>query len=237
MKNLKSLFFTALFVVISLSNAKAKNTELFSKDYKVKSFSSVNANTVADIVYTQSEKVSVRVEGAQEMVDFLKIDCNNGVLTIENDREFNKNTEELLIIHISSPTIHSIETKGMGNICLKGKIKSDNLNINAEGIGKLHALDLESKKICVKYSGIGDLKLAGKTDIVEINANGIGNIDCKDLLAKTTMVKSTKMGKVKCFASENIGLFNDGIGEITYHGNPTLKNLQNGGMGNISEVK
>ena len=237
MKNLKSLLFTALFVIISLSNAKAKNTELFSKDYKVKSFSSINANTVADIVYIQSAKVSVRVEGVQEMVDNLKIDCNKGVLTIENDRELNNKTNEPFVVHISSPTIHSIETKGMGNICLKGKVKSDNLNINTEGIGKLRALDVECKKICVQYSGIGDLKLAGQTDIVEINANGIGNIDCKDLLAKTTMVKSTKTGKVNCFASENIGLFNDGIGEITYHGNPTLKNLQNGGLGLISEAK
>lgn len=237
MKNLKSLLFTALFVIISLSNAKAKNTELFSKDYKVKSFSSINANTVADIVYIQSAKVSVRVEGVQEMLDNLKIDCNKGVLTIENDRVLINKTNEALVIHISSPSIHSIETKGTGNISLNGKVKSDNLNINVEGIGKLRALDIECKKIYVQYSGIGDLKLAGHTDIVEINANGIGNIDCKDLLAKTTMVKSTKTGKVNCFASENIGLFNDGIGEITYHGNPTLKNLQNGGLGLISEAK
>ena len=237
MKKLNSFFLTALFVVVSLSSVMSENTEIVSKDYKVKSFSSINANTVADIVYTQSNKVSVTVEGAQEMIDNLKIDSNKGVLTIENDREFNNKKDEPLVVLISSPEINSIETYGVGNLCLKGKVKTDNLDIHAEGIGKVYALDLESKKICVKYSGIGNLKLAGKTDIVEINADGIGNIDCKDLLANITMVKSTKTGKVNCFASESIGLFNDGIGEISYQGNPTFKNLQNGGMGKIREIK
>ena len=236
MKNLKVLFLTSLFMVIGITTASAKTIQSVSKNYSIKSFSSVNANTVADIIYTQSDIVSVRVDGMQELVDNLKISVYNGVLTIENDKEFNSKNNEPLVVFISSPTIHSIETHGIGNWCLKGKVKTDKLVIHSEGIGSIHALNLESKKICVQYSGIGDLKLGGKTDCVEINSGGVGNIDCQNLIAKTAMVKSTKIGKVDCFASESIGLFNDGIGEITYHGNPTFKNLQNGGMGKIKEA-
>lgn len=237
MKNLNSLLVTLLFVVFGISNASAKSAESFIKDYKVKPFSSVNANTVADIVYSQSDKVSVKAEGSQGMIDHLQISVNRGVLTIENDKEFNNQNNEPLIIHLSSPSIESIETRGMGNWSLLGKVKSDNLVIKSDGIGNFRALGLESKKICLKYGGIGDLKLGGTTDLVEIISNGVGNIYCENLVSKTTMVKSTKIGKVKCFASESLGLFNEGIGEITYLGNPTYKNFQNFGMGKINKGK
>ena len=123
----------------------------------------------------------------------------------------------------------------MGDCKMQGKVKADHLIITSLGIGNFEALDLQAKKVCVKYGAIGDLKLAGTTDLVKINSDGVGNINCKDLVAKTAMVKSTKIGKVKCFASESVGLYNHGIGEITYHGNPTFKNLKNNGIVEIHE--
>ncbi len=235
MKNLKSLLLTSLLVVFGISTAVAEKNGSFVKEYKITSFSSVSAKTVADIMYTQSDNFIVKAVGEQEMLDHLQISVNEGVLTIENDKEFNNKSDEPLIIYLSSPSIKSIETHGRGNWKLLGKIKTNCLIIQSEGIGSFQALELESKKICLKYGAIGDLKLGGTTDLVEINSEGIGNIDCENLISKTAIVKSTKIGKVKCFASESLGLFNDGIGEITYHGNPTFKNFQNSGLGEINE--
>ena len=235
MKKLNSIFLSLLFVVFSISTTSAKTIESFIKEYKVKSFTSINANTIADIIYTQCDNVIVKAQGSQEMIDHLKVTVNKGVLTIENDKEFNNKVDEPLTIYISSPSIESIETHGKGNCRLQGKVKADNLTIHSEGIGHVEALGLDTKKICVNYEGFGDLNLAGTTDIVEITSNGVGNIDAQNLIAKTAMVKSTKLGKVKCFATDCVGLFNEGIGDITYHGNPKVKNLQNEGMGNIKE--
>lgn len=237
MKNLKVLLLTSLFMVIGITTTSAKNIEYVSKNYPIEYFSSVYANTVANIVYTQSDVVSVRADGVKEMIDHLKIKVHNGELIIENNKELDHKSDSPLVIFLSSPTINSIETHGKGNCCLKGKVKTDNLNIKSAGIGKLQALELESKKVCVNYEGIGNLKLGGTTQLVEIFSSGVGNIDCENLLAKTAIVKSTKIGKINCYASESIGLFNDGIGEITYHGNPKLKNLQGRGMGKISAIK
>ena len=235
MKSLKVLLVSSLFVVFGISTASAENSESNIKDYKVKPFSSINANTVGNIVFTQSDKVSVRAEGGQDMIDHLQITLKKGVLTIENDKEFNKKNDQPLIIYISSPTITSIETHGIGNWNVQGYVKCDNLIIVSEGIGDIYALSLDAKKVCVKYGGIGNLKLGGTTDMIEINSEGVGNIDCENLVAKTAMVRSTKIGRVNCFASESVGLFNDGIGEITYHGSPAIKNLQNSGMGKINK--
>ena len=237
MKHVKVLLLTTLFVLIGITTASAKETQSVSKNYSVKSFSSINANTVANIVYTQSDVASVRVNGIEEMINHLKIKVRDGVLFIENSIALDRRDDTPLVIFVTSPRLDSIETRGIGNWCLKGKVKTENLNIISKGIGSIHALDLQSKKISVKYDAIGDLKLGGTTQIVEIFSNGVGSIDCKNLLAKTAMVRSTKSGKVNCFASENIGLYNEGIAEITYHGNPSFKNLNNGGLGKIKEMK
>lgn len=235
MKNLKVLLLTSLFMVTGITSALTKNVEIVSKNYPIESFSSLKANTVAKIVYTQSDEVSVRVNGAQELIDHLMVKVDKGELIIENDMELNSKNDAPLVVFISSPTLNSIETYGKGDLCLKGEIKSDHLTIKSFGIGRVHALNLQSKKVSVKYDGIGNLKLGGVVQQVEILSSGVGNIDCEDLVAKTAIVKSTKIGKVKCLATESIGLFNEGIGEIIYLGNPTFKELHNSGMGKISQ--
>ena len=235
MKNLNSVFLALFMVVFSISAASAKTIESFIKEYKVKSFTSINANTIADIVYTQCENTIVKAQGSQEMIDHLKVTVDKGVLTITNDKEHNNQVAEPLTVYISSPSIESIETHGKGNCSLAGKVKADNLKIHSEGMGHVEALRLETNKICVNYDGFGDLNLAGTTDIVEITSNGVGNIDAQNLVSKTAMVKSTKLGKVECFATDCVGIFNEGIGDITYHGNPKMTNLQNEGMGKIKE--
>ncbi|NLZ94250.1 MAG: DUF2807 domain-containing protein [Bacteroidales bacterium] len=237
MKNVKTLFLTTLLVLIAVTTTSAKGIQSVSKNYSVKYFSSINANTIANIVYTQSDIVSVRVDGVQEMIDHLKIKVHDGVLIIENDIELNSKNDRPIVIFISSPALTSIETYGIGDLCLKGEIKNDHLTIKSFGIGRVHALNLQSEKISVEYDAIGDLRLGGTTQIVEIFSSGVGNIDCKNLLAKTAMVRSTKSGKVNCFASENIGLYNEGIGDITYHGSPSFKSLNNGGLGKIREIE
>lgn len=235
MKNLKVLFFTSLFIVISITTASTKNVEIVSKKYPVKSFSYIHANTVADIVYTQSDAFSVIVDGEKELLDHLIIKVEDGVLSITGDEELNSKNDISLVVFINSPNLTSIETYGKGDLCLKGEVKSDHLIIKSFGIGRVHALNLQCENLCVEYEAIGSMKLGGTTQQVVIFSSGIGNIYCENLLAKNAVVRSTRIGKVNCFASEGISLLNDGIGEITYHGNPSFKNLQNKGMGEINK--
>lgn len=237
MKNLKVLLLSSLLMIIGIATASSQNVEIVSKKYPIKPFSSIKANTVADIVFTQSDIVSMRIDGVQKVIDHLYITERKGVLIIESNIEFGNINDAPAVIFISSPNIEAIETYGMGNWCLKGKVQADRLHIISEGIGNIHALNLQINKIDIKHEGIGNIKIGGITELVQIFSGGVGNIDCENLLAKTAMVRSTKIGKVNCFASECIGIFNDGIGEIAFHGNPALRNLQNEGMGIIREAK
>lgn len=237
MKNLKILLSSLLLVVIATSCTYAQKQTFTNKTYPIQSFTSVESDVVGNIIYTQSNRVSVRAEGDKELVDRLIISEKNGILSISLEGKFTSKKKQKLTIYISSPAIEAVDTEGVGNWVMKGKVKADNLVIDFDGVGNFEALELQSNNIKVDYEGVGNLTLGGTTNFVEITSEGVGNVKTQDLMAKKAVIKSSGVGSVKCYASESIDLINSGVGSITYYGNPTNKNMNNSGIGKIRAGK
>ena len=237
MKNLK-LFLSALYViVITTSCTFAQNKVLITKTFPLQSFTSVESDIVGSIIYTQSSKVSIQAEGDKELIDNLRVNEKNGVLKVTHVLKINIKNKKKLTLYISSPTIVSIDSDGVGNWVMKGKVKADNLKIEFDGVGNFEAFDLESNKIKVDYEGVGNLSLGGSANFLVIESEGVGSVNAENMRAKNAIIKSSGVGSVKCYASESIDLTNSGVGSITYYGNPTVKNMMNSGVGKIKAGK
>ncbi|MGV8962854.1 MAG: head GIN domain-containing protein [Candidatus Saccharimonadaceae bacterium] len=237
MRNFKLFLSTLLIMVVATSTTCAQKRLMSNKTYPIKSFTSVETDVVANVIYTQSSNVSVRAEGDKDMLDNLEITEKNGELKITHNKKIRIKNKKNLTIYISSPTIIELDIEGVGNWNMKGRVKADNLKIEFDGVGNFEALDLESKNTRVSYQGVGNLTLGGTTDFLELNAEGVGSINAQSMKARKAVVKSSGVGSVKCYASENIDLNNNGVGSITYYGNPKTKNLNNSGVGKIKEGK
>ena len=198
-----------LLLVIVTSCTLAQKREIIEKNYPIQSFTSVEADIVGNIIYTQSNSVYVTVEGDKELVDKLKVTENNGVLKLTYKQKETNKGKKRLTVYISSPAIEEIEMDGVGNFFLEGFVAADNLTIDFEGVGNFEAMDLQSTNIKASYEGVGNLKLGGSTEFLE----------------------------VRWFASESIDINNSGIGSVTYYGNPVEKNLKNSGIGKIRARK
>lgn len=236
MKNLKVLLSTLLLVVIATSCTYAERA-LTNKTFPIQTFSAVKSDVVANVIYTQSNKVGVRAEGDKEMVDNLRITESNGILKISHDSKFSLKFKNMknLTIYISSPSIIEIDAEGVGNWNMKGNVKTDNLKINFDGVGNFEALELQSLKILANYKGVGNLALGGTTDVIDVKSEGVGSINTQKLFAKDVVMRSSGVGSVKCYASNSIDINNTGVGSVTYYGNPTVKNLNNSGVGKIKQ--
>ena len=235
MKKLNTLLSTLLLVVITTSCTFAQKKEFTNKTYPIQSFTSVEFDAVGNIIYTQSNNVSVRAEGDKDMVDRLRVIEKNGELKIELDVKLRRKAKKNLTIYISSPVIENIEVDGVGNWTMKGLVKADNLVIDFEGVGNFEALELQTNSIKASCEGVGNLKLGGTTDLIEITSEGVGSINAQNLIAKHAVIRSSGVGSVKCYASESIDVTNNGVGSITYYGNPEVKNMNNSGIGKIKE--
>lgn len=237
MRKMRVLLSTLLLTVIATSCSFAQKQTFTNKTYPIDFFDSVESDVVGNIIYTQSDKVSVRAEGDKELVDRLRITERNGMLSIGHTGNFKSQKKQNLSIYISSPTIYAVDTEGVGNWFMKGRVDADNLEIDFDGVGNFEALDLYSNNIKVDYEGVGNLTLGGTTSFVEIFSEGVGNVNTQNLIAEEVVIKSSGVGSVKCYASEVIDLTNSGIGSITYYGNPSDKNINNSGIGKIKAGK
>lgn len=235
MKKLKILLSTLLLVAFATSCTHAQKRVIINKTYPVQSFSSIKSNAVANVIYVQSNKISVRVEGDKEMIDKLNVTVKRDALRIDLKGRFKSKSNKNLTIYINSPSINEIEVDGVGNWYLKGKIKTNDLNINFKGVGNFEATTLESHTIKASYEGVGNLTLGGTTNFVEIRSEGVGRINTQKLIANKAVVNSSGVGSVKCYASESIDINSNGVGSITYYGNPTVKNIKNSGIGKIRQ--
>ena len=65
-------------------------------------------------------------------------------------------------------------------------------------------------------------------------SDGVGTIKCYEMISKSTTVSLSGVGGVECYASELCELVNDGIGNISYKGNPEVENIKKSGIGNIN---
>ena len=239
MKNLKAVVSIMMLLIITSSCTLAQKREIIEKSYPIQSFSSVEADIVGNIIYTQSSKTSVRVEGDKNLVDRLLVAADNEVLKLYYEKkQKNIGKKKLtMTIYITSPAIEKINMDGVGNFVLEGLIAAENLTIDFEGVGNFKAMQLQSNSIDASYEGVGNLELGGTTDFLELSSKGVGSVDTQKLEAKNAIVRAEGVGSVKCYASESIDLNNRGVGGITYYGNPVVTNLNKSGIGKIKAGK
>lgn len=237
MRNLKAILSTMLLVAVATSYSFAQKQTITNKTYSVQPFTIIESNIVGDVIYTQTNKASVRAEGDKDLVDRLMITEKNGVLKLHFEDEKKTKGKKKLTVYISSPNIQQIDVEGVGNWKLEGAVNADNLTINFKGVGNFEAINLLSTNINVSYEGVGNLRLGGIADYLNVLSKGVGNINTQNLKTKKAVVKSEGVGSVKCYASESISLNNSGVGSITYYGNPVVTNLNNSGIGKIKAGK
>ncbi len=235
MKKLNANYLLLMLVVLATSCSYAQETTVIDKTYPVQSFSSIDYDAAGKVIFTQSEKTSVRAEGDKRMIDRLDVSVSNGILKINQKTKRNLRSNKYLTIYISSPTIEVIDVDGVGNWVLQGKVKSKNLKIDFGGVGNFEALDLESENINTIYEGVGNLTLGGTAQFVKIKSKGVGNLNSEELTATNVVVISSGVGNVKLYASESIDINNEGVGNVTYYGNPETKKINRSGIGKVNQ--
>ena len=75
----------------------------------------------------------------------------------------------------------------------------------------------------------------GKTDFFETELAGAGTIDAKNLVSKKAEVKISGAGTAELSVTEELLTDVDGVGTLTYYGDPMLKNIS-GGLTDVEQA-
>lgn len=238
MMKMNASFLWTMLMIVSLGTGELMAQEV-SRSFDVSPFHMIDSDIVGNVVYAQSEEgFSVEAEGDEELVENLRVEVKDQRLILRDEKKTGRKLigrfrANKLTVKISSPELVRIQSDGAGGITLEGKVVTDRLEIESDGVGNVEADDLHSIQLRVDSDGVGHVRLRGSGKKAILSSSGVGGIDAQHYQAEDVIVELLGMGGIKCYASHEIELYGKGVGGITYYGDPDIKALDKSGVGKI----
>ena len=191
----KNIFITAVAVLLSVALCPlwAQNV---SEDCKVGEFSAINLQSVGNIVFTQSDTYSCRMEGPFEYVDKTKVTVKGETLVIEYKQKNVKNVKNLTF-YITAPDLNNVKRDGVGNFTARESMKLKNITFKLDGVGNCEVKNLRCDEVQLIVDGVGNMEMNVNCNTVKAKVDGVGNI--------------TLSGK-----ADRASLKRDGVGRINH---------------------
>lgn len=101
-------------------------------------------------------------------------------------------------------------------------------------MGKID-LDIQTNELQAEFNLLGDVTLSGKAQRVRLVNSGMGRIDASELITEWMDLKSDGIGKVSVNCTDKLALEVNGIGKVTYKGNPEVIRENINGIGKVSK--
>jgi hypothetical protein len=236
MKNRFYLLALPLFLLFaSCSNSASYNREVdISETKPLNGVTRLQLDGVFTLSLVQSDDESIRVEGPEGLIDKLVIDQQGDLLVLEMEKEiggFNFNKGDFKIT-LSLKNIEELQYDGVGNVKTNGTFKVDTLRIKGNGVGNLK-LDLEANQLNADFDMVGNIDLKGSATRAFFTNNGVGNLDASQFRVQDLDLISSGIGKAEVFCEGNLSLEVDGIGKVSYTGNPKIIKKEVSGIGKV----
>lgn len=209
----------AYFAVSCFGVAKG-NGNIIKQTYEVLSFKSIEISGTYDVILNQSDKESVSVVADENIINFIKVESKNNVLTISTKR--NLKTKSNVQVFIDFIDVNSIESSGVSNIISDSIIKANNFEIELDGAGTAN-LNIEVSKLEVDIKGAGIVEISGNVDFNDIDISGAGIFKGHNLITRKTEIEISGASKAYVNASDILDVEITGASEVKYAGNPAVK--------------
>lgn len=235
MKNVFYLLALPLLLLFaSCSKGISYNSEEdISEKKPLNGVSRLQLDGVFTLSLKQSNEEFIQVEGPSELIDKLVIDQQGDLLVLEMEKieGFNFNKGDFKIT-LSLKDLKELQYDGVGNVKTNGTFIVDTLHIKGNGVGNLK-LDLIANLLNADFDMVGNIDLSGKADRAIFTNNGVGNLDASQLRVQDLDLNSSGIGKAEVFCVGNLSLVVDGIGKVSYTGNPTIIKKEVSGIGKV----
>ncbi|MCH7412494.1 DUF2807 domain-containing protein [Belliella sp. R4-6] len=236
MKNTSYILTLILAIILFSCDAKISEYkgEVIESEKSISEFNQLSLKGTFQLFLIQGDEVSLRFEGNEELVDEIVVDQKGKELKIsletKGKRNFLKNEAN---IFLTVTSLEKINFEGVGQIKSEGQLAFEKLEIKGEGVGNVE-LDLEVGELVTKLNFVGKMDLKGAADKFHLSNEGIGSINASKFIVEDVEVISSGIGAVSVHSIGELSMEVNGIGSISYTGNPKVIKENVNGLGNIS---
>lgn len=178
---------------------------------------------------------SIEVSADENLLPYILTKLEGDKLVIRFSDDVNINTDDNILIKLTTPTLLETSVMGSGDINGNGKFLSDDkIELNVLGSGNIK-MDIDAPSVEAKITGSGNIILDGNTKEAQYGTMGSGNIEAQNLKAETTEAKTTGSGDIKAFASIKLKATITGSGSIAYKGGAEVSSTVHG-SGSVTSI-
>ncbi|MCK5839679.1 MAG: DUF2807 domain-containing protein [Bacteroidales bacterium] len=206
------------------------NGVVVSDDRPVKPFSAIQIGGAFEVILTQGDKVSLKIEADENLLDYIITEVRGGKLIIETESEIRRCKE--LKAYITFVELESLELSGAVEIKGEGRLDFNKLNIDASGATEIN-MDITAGILKMDISGASEVSLSGDADEVYIEASGASELSTHDLETKTFFLDISGAGEATIYVTEKLDVTVSGAAHVAYSGNPEFVNQDVSGAASI----
>jgi hypothetical protein len=220
------LYGLLLLTSISVFSSQAQQNRTVSD------FTGIKAGDSFEIILTQSDVNTVKVDAPEKYQAQIKTEVKDGILVITS--EGNIVTDKDIVISIGMKTLTSLDVSGAADVKSDNQMICDKLSVESSGAGDV-SLDVKATEMKVNVSGAGDVTLKGTASSVTASVSGAGDLKASNLEADKVKARVSGAGSAKVYAKQSIDAEVSGAGDVIYKGNPADRNVNISGAGSVRE--
>ena len=209
-----TLMVSSCSITKNMGNAQVKgNGNFVSEMRELSKFKAIEISIGYDkIIVNCGQKPSIHISGDENILPLITTRISKGILKIESDSTFETKADSEIIINVKS---------------LK--------EFTFDGVGETVIQNVNSEKFTCNINGVGSCELNGKVESFYVSVNGVGSVNARQLIADDVIASLNGVGSVKLYAKNSLNASVNGIGGLTYFGNPTELILNDSGIGGITK--
>ena len=175
-------------------------------------FKTIDVRGPVSLVVEVGKAPSIRVEGSPRFIERVTSEIVNGELRLGFKEKNNVNIGDGDRVIVTTPQLTAFSGEGAGQMILN-KVRGERLDVD--------------------YRGAGSLQMNGRVDKLRLDAEGVGEVEARDLVAQDADVRFRGIGSVSVHAKNRLRAEVQGMGELTYYGNPRSLSKSVSGIGSV----
>jgi hypothetical protein len=198
---------------------------------KVQGFERVVMRDYGELVITQGEKESLKIETEPGIIGKIRTEVRGGNLDISMGASWLRKIGHALTSTISGTWIkYYLTVKNLTGLEVLGaarvfasKIKTDRLHLVLGGAGNIKAESLSAKQLEVDLRGAGKIELTGKTAEQSVVIGGAGGYVAPRLESAKANIDLRGAGAATVWVTKELDVTITGVGNVKYYGAPEIK--------------
>lgn len=210
------------------------NGNVITQTINSESFTQLSLDCKCDVAIVQSDIEQVIIEADENLHEYVMVTNRDGSLRINTPDHVQFQKTSKFLVTVSLKNIESFNNDGVGNVWCTNQLKLDRLNLNNSSVGN-NDFNFDVKEINIDNTTVGNTTIVGLADKAHVKNSSVGNIDMEGFIVKILHIKNTAVGNIQVFASDEIYIKHSGIGDFTYAGNATVKEMDIAAMGSVTK--